>query len=59
MRELVDYLEESAVETRPILTGNILRQPVAKKLFSEIDPKNLPGFEIIYLINNYNKYFVD
>lgn len=46
--ELASYLEESGVETRPILTGNILRQPVSKKLFPKIDKEQFPGAEIIH-----------
>ncbi len=45
---LSEYLEGSGVETRPILTGNILRQPVSRKLFPDIDPKSFPGAEKVH-----------
>ena len=46
--EFSSYLEKSGIETRPILTGNILRQPVASKLFSDISPKSFKGAEYIH-----------
>ena len=36
LEEFSSYLEKKGVETRPILTGNILRQPVAEKLFPKV-----------------------
>jgi len=48
MKELIGYLEDSGIETRPILTGNILRQPVSKKLFPGLNKEDFPGAEIIH-----------
>ncbi len=31
-RDLVIYLEENGIQTRPVFTGNVLRQPAFKKL---------------------------
>tara|TARA_Y100000741_G_scaffold292993_1_gene233272 strand:- start:1606 stop:2502 length:897 start_codon:yes stop_codon:yes gene_type:complete len=50
LNELSSYLEKKGIETRPILTGNILRQPVALKLFPDILPEDFKGAE--YLHNN-------
>ena len=48
IKELSSYLEENGIETRPILTGNILRQPVASELFPDISPKEFEGAEYIH-----------
>ena len=48
LSELTEYLESSGIETRPILTGNILRQPVSKKLFPHVSQKDFPGAEILH-----------
>jgi len=45
---LIEFLEESGVETRPILTGNILRQPISASLFPGVNPKDYPGAEFIH-----------
>ena len=50
LEEFSSYLEKKGVETRPILTGNILRQPVAEKLFQKVFPEDFEGAE--YLHNN-------
>ena len=45
--ELVRYLEGEGVETRPIVAGNLAKQP-ACKLFPEMETGNLPGADIIH-----------
>ncbi|MEO9590219.1 DegT/DnrJ/EryC1/StrS family aminotransferase [Rhodopirellula bahusiensis] len=45
--ELLDYLEQAGVETRPVVTGNFARQPAAK-LLGDVDPKDFPGAEWIH-----------
>ncbi len=47
-KELVNYLENSGIETRPILTGNILRQPISKKLFPDVNQAHFKGAEQIH-----------
>ena len=47
-KELINYLEESGVETRPILTGNLLRQPVSRSFFPTISPSDFKGAEYIH-----------
>ena len=49
IKELSSYLEKNGIETRPILTGNILRQPIASKLFPDISPKEFEGAEYIHM----------
>lgn len=44
---LVNYLEEQGVETRPIVAGNLARQP-ACDVFPEIQDGELPGADIIH-----------
>jgi len=45
--ELTQHLERNGVETRPIVTGNIARQPVAK-LFKGLRDATLSGADIIH-----------
>ncbi|MCL4107126.1 UNVERIFIED_CONTAM: hypothetical protein GTU68_039118 [Idotea baltica] len=45
--ELVGVLESAGIETRPIVTGNIARQPAAR-LIGPMDPKDYPGAESIH-----------
>ena len=45
--ELTQHLESNGVETRPIVTGNIARQPVAKK-FKGLRDATLYGADIIH-----------
>lgn len=45
--EMTQYLENEGVETRPIVTGNIARQPVAK-IFKELCDGTLPGADIVH-----------
>jgi CDP-6-deoxy-D-xylo-4-hexulose-3-dehydrase len=44
---LTSFLEESGVETRPIVTGNVARHPVAK-LFSEFREREFPGADVVH-----------
>lgn len=45
--ELTYQLQQAGVETRPIVTGNLARQPAAK-LLADVDPTDYPGAEIIH-----------
>ena len=38
-RQLQIYLEQHDIQTRPVFTGNILRQPAMKGVISKTDPK--------------------
>lgn len=42
------FLENNGIETRPILTGNILRQPVSTKLFPKISAESFTGAEYVH-----------
>ncbi len=44
---LLTYLEEQGVETRPIVAGNLTKQP-ACKLYPELQENNLPGSDAIH-----------
>jgi len=46
-KEFLDYLEDEGVETRPIVAGNLARQPVCA-VFPELQGANLPGADIIH-----------
>lgn len=41
----LDYLTLNGVENRPIITGNMVRQPVIKDLFPHLNPLDFPGAE--------------
>ncbi|MCL5966784.1 MAG: DegT/DnrJ/EryC1/StrS family aminotransferase [Deltaproteobacteria bacterium] len=45
--DLTLYLEEAGVETRPIVTGNIARQPAAK-MFPAFREGSCPGADIVH-----------
>jgi CDP-6-deoxy-D-xylo-4-hexulose-3-dehydrase len=45
--EFLSYLEEQGVETRPIVAGNIARQPV-RKIFPELQETYLPGADVVH-----------
>ncbi len=45
--ELLSFLEEQGVETRPIVAGNLTRQPVCQ-LYPELQESNLPGADAIH-----------
>lgn len=45
--ELTAYLEKNGVETRPMVTGNIARHPVAS-LFQEFNERKFPGADEIH-----------
>jgi CDP-6-deoxy-D-xylo-4-hexulose-3-dehydrase len=45
--ELTTYLEAQGVETRPIVTGNIAKQPVAK-IFPEFLSRTFPGADQVH-----------
>lgn len=41
-RDLVIFLEENGIQTRPLFTGNVLRQPAFKKLIRHQKAKSFP-----------------
>ena len=45
--ELTRYLEEEGVETRPIVAGNLARQPVFE-YFPELRRADLPGADVVH-----------
>ncbi|EMI55775.1 DegT/DnrJ/EryC1/StrS family aminotransferase [Rhodopirellula sallentina] len=45
--DVLNRLEEAGVETRPVVTGNLARQPAAK-LIGDLDPTDFPGAEEIH-----------
>ena len=46
-KEFTTYLEEAGVETRPIVTGNVARQPAAR-LFPDLARRSLPGADAVH-----------
>lgn len=46
--DLTDYLEGCGVETRPVVTGNIAKHPVAEKLFPELLGRQYSGANEIH-----------
>lgn len=45
--QLTHYLESRGVETRPIVAGNLARQPAMEK-FPELQDRALPGADIVH-----------
>lgn len=45
LSEYLEYLTQNGVENRPIITGNIIRQPVIKDLYPNLKPSDFPGAE--------------
>jgi CDP-6-deoxy-D-xylo-4-hexulose-3-dehydrase len=43
--EFIRALENAGIESRPVLTGNFIRQPAIKKLFPELLPEMFPVAE--------------
>ena len=41
------FLEEQGVETRPIVAGNLMKQPVCQ-LYPELQEDQLPGAEAVH-----------
>ena len=46
-RDITNYLESQGIETRPIVTGNVARHPVAQ-LFPEFNVRTFPGADKIH-----------
>ena len=47
-KSYLEYLTESGVENRPVVTGNFIRQPVFKYLNMDIKPESFKGAEILH-----------
>lgn len=45
LSKYLNYLTENGVENRPIVTGNIIRQPVIKDLYPNLNATDFPGAE--------------
>lgn len=45
LKDYLNYLTKNEVENRPIVTGNIVRQPVIKDLYPNLNPSDFPGAE--------------
>lgn len=45
LSEYLNYLTINGVENRPIITGNIIRQPVVKDFYPDLNPLDFPGAE--------------
>jgi len=45
--QIVQYLEDDGIETRPIVTGNIARHPVSE-YFQFLNESHLPGADLIH-----------
>lgn len=45
IKEYCNYCTSQSVETRPIISGNFIRQPVIKDLYPELNPLDFPGAE--------------
>jgi CDP-6-deoxy-D-xylo-4-hexulose-3-dehydrase len=45
LSEYLNYLTNNEVENRPIITGNMIRQPVIKDLYPHLNPLDFPGAE--------------
>jgi CDP-6-deoxy-D-xylo-4-hexulose-3-dehydrase len=43
--EFIKALENTEIESRPVLTGNFIRQPAIKRLFPELNPEMFPVAE--------------
>ncbi len=46
-RELQIYLEKSDIQTRPVFTGNILRQPAMKNVTCQTSPDGYPAADAV------------
>jgi dTDP-4-amino-4,6-dideoxygalactose transaminase len=46
--QFLSYLEEQGIETRPIVTGNVARQPAIEELYPEMRSGDLPGADVIH-----------
>ena len=57
------YLSENGIENRPIVSGNMLRQPVIKLLQIDGNPSDFTGAEIIhkrgFFINCISNYILE
>ena len=46
--DLIAHLEDCGVETRPVVTGNLVKHPVAKKLLSHVFDREYPGADEVH-----------
>jgi CDP-6-deoxy-D-xylo-4-hexulose-3-dehydrase len=46
--DLTAYLEDSGVETRPVVTGNLVRHPVARQLLAHTLDREYPGADEVH-----------
>lgn len=44
----INYLTNNGVENRPIISGNIVRQPVIKDLYPQLQPADFSGAEVCH-----------
>jgi CDP-6-deoxy-D-xylo-4-hexulose-3-dehydrase len=49
LQDYLGYLTKHGVENRPIITGNIIRQPVIRDLYPHLQPSDFPGAEKCHL----------
>lgn len=49
LKDYLNYLTTNGVENRPIITGNIVRQPVIKDLYPDLNASDFPGAEECHL----------
>ena len=48
LKEYLQYLTAHGVENRPIITGNIVRQPVIQDLYPNLNPSDFVGAEVCH-----------
>ena len=42
------HLNDNGVDNRPVISGNMVRQPVVQMISPELEPENYPGAELIH-----------
>lgn len=48
VRKYTQYLTANGVENRPVISGNMVRQPVIQQLCPDLDPTDFPGAERVH-----------